>query len=343
MRGKRCVVRIYDYLSAVFRFSAYLCSQMKTTLSSLIATLCWLTAVFSVVSTCSCKGREVAVDPEVERLTAACRIDSTTLRTILNPDSIEGFEQLSSLSAQAWILVDDSTGMILSQKYADEPRAIASLTKMMTCLLALENGVMTDTVNITEDVFIAKDSRVKLGDGYVMDDLIYEMMLQSDNDAAYAIAKHIGGDTLRFCDMMNQKAAYLGMKNTHFANPNGMPNYENYSSASDVLTLARYCMRDSVFAAIVGTVEKDIPLIDRRHMPIKNTNVLLEKYEGCIGIKTGFTRMAGNCLASAARRNGSTLYLVLLGSRSMSSRFSESIILLDYGFRVMEEINLLSK
>lgn len=298
-----------------------------------------LTTVILGVSSCSWKAEKgVVVDPEAERLAAAGRIDSISLRSMLNPDSIDGFEQLSSLTAQAWILVDDSTGMIISQKYADEPRSIASLTKMMTCLLALENGVMTDTVSITEDVFIAKDSRVRLGDAYVMNNLVYEMMLQSDNDAAYALAKHIGGDTLRFCDMMNEKAAYLGMKNTHFANPNGMPNYENYSSASDVLTLARYCMRDSAFAAIVGTVEKDIPLIDRRHMPVKNTNILLEKYEGCIGIKTGFTRMAGNCLASAATRNGTTLYLVLLGSRSMSSRFTESAILLDYGFRVMQTV-----
>ena len=122
---------------------------MKTTLSSLIAALCWLTVVVWVVSGCSGKdGKAFIVNPEVERLTAACRIDSTTLRTILNPDSIEGFEQLSSLSAQAWILVDDSSGMIISQKYADEPRPIASLTKMMTCLLALENGVMKDTVSI---------------------------------------------------------------------------------------------------------------------------------------------------------------------------------------------------
>ena len=301
-----------------------------------------LAVVILFVSCCSRKGgKAIVLDPEAERLAAAGKIDSITLRTILNPDSIEGFEQLSSLTAQAWILVDDSTGFIISQKYAEEPNSIASLTKMMTCLLALENGNMTDTVRITEDVFIAKDSRVKLGDGYVLSNLIYEMMLQSDNDAAYAIAKHIGGDTLRFCDMMNEKATYLGMKNTHFANPNGMPNYENYSSARDVLTLARYCMRDSVFAAIVGTVEKDIPLIDGRHMPIKNTNVLLEKYEGCIGIKTGFTRMAGNCLASVATCNGITLYLVLLGSRSMSSRFTESAILLDYGFRVMQALNAL--
>jgi D-alanyl-D-alanine carboxypeptidase len=94
-------------------------------------------------------------------------------------------------------------------------------------------------------------------------------------------------------------------------------------------------MADSAFAQIVGTVEKDIPLTDGRHMPCRNTNALLMTYEGCIGIKTGFTRQAGNCLASAATRDGVTLYLVLLNSRSMSSRFKESALLLDYGFQVM--------
>jgi D-alanyl-D-alanine carboxypeptidase len=95
-------------------------------------------------------------------------------------------------------------------------------------------------------------------------------------------------------------------------------------------------MRDSLFAAIVGTVEKDVPLLDGRHMPCRNTNALLKTYEGCMGIKTGFTRQAGNCLASAASRDGVTLYLVLLNSRSMSTRFTESALLLDYGFNVMK-------
>ena len=277
-----------------------------------------------------------ALTPEQERLERINRIDSLSLSSTLKLDSIEGWDTLSSISAEAWMLIDDSTGFVISQKYADEPQFIASLTKMMTCLLALEKGNMTDTVTITEDVFITKDSRVRLGDGYEVGHLIDEMMLLSDNDAAYALATHIGGDTLRFCEMMNEKAAYLGMTNTHFANPNGMPNIQNYSSASDLVRLARYCMRDSAFAQIVGTIEKDIPLTDGRHMPCRNTNALLSTYEGCIGIKTGFTRQAGNCLASAATRDGDTLYLVLLNSRSMSSRFRESALLLDYGFNVMK-------
>lgn len=273
---------------------------------------------------------------ELERLERINRIDSVSLSTLLEQDSVERAEILSSITAEAWMLIDDSTGFVISQKNATRQLCMASITKMMTCLLALEKGNPADTVFITDDVYIAKDSRVRLGDGYRLDNLVYEMMLVSDNDAAYALAKHIAGDTLAFCDMMNQKAVYLGMDSTHFANPNGVPNIHNYSCASDLVRLSRYAMRDSAFAQIVGTVEKDIPLVDGRHMPCQNTNVMLTTYEGCIGIKTGFTRQAGNCLASAATRDGVTLYLVLLNSRSMSSRFKESAILLDYGFKAMK-------
>lgn len=234
------------------------------------------------------------------------------------------------------MLLEDSMGLVISERNADSTACMASITKMMTCLLAVENGNLADTVQITQDVFVAKDSRVRLGDGYVMHDLIDEMMLVSDNDAAYALAKHIGGDTLKFCEMMNDKAISIGLGHTHFANPNGMPNLDNYSTACDLVKLSRYCMRDSLFAQIVGTREKDIPLTDGRHMPCRNTNALLTTYEGCLGIKTGFTRQAGNCLASVATRDGITLYLVLLNSRSMSTRFTESAILLDYGFEVMK-------
>ena len=231
-------------------------------------------------------GSRVALTPEQIRLEHINTIDSTTLSTIFTPDST-ATEQLEALSADAWMLIDDATGMVISQKYANEPRFMASLTKMMTCLLALENSNLEDTVRITEDVFICRDSRVRLGEGYLLGDLLYEMMLQSDNDAAYALAKHVGGDTIRFCEMMNEKAAYLGMENTHFANPNGMPAPDNYSTAGDLIRLARYAMRDSLFAAIVGTTEKKVPMIDGRHMDCYNTNVLLSSYDGCIGIKTG--------------------------------------------------------
>lgn len=303
----------------------------------------FLLALLLSMTACHNDGKAVtvALTPEQELLAEINNIDSVTFQTIINPDSVEGFDKLSTLSAEAWMLIDDSTGMVISQKYANEPQYMASLTKMMTCLLALENGNMADTVEITKDVFINRDSRVRLGERYLLGNLIYEMMLQSDNDAAYAIAKHLAGDTLKFCGIMNEKAAYIGMSNTHFANPNGMPNNNNYSTACDLIRLARYSMRDSAFATVVGTAYKDVPLVDGRHMACYNTNVLLNKYQGCIGIKTGFTRQAGNCLASAATRDGITLYLILLNSRSRSSRFNESAILLDYGFKAMKAFRAL--
>ncbi len=278
------------------------------------------------------------------RLERIGQLDSTLLWMLPQAKGMEGWmadslnqwqERLDALSAEAWLLVEDSTGLIISEKNADQRMYMASITKMMTCLLALENGKMDDTLRITKDVYTTSDARVKVDDGYTVGNMIREMMMLSDNNAAYALAKYVAGDTLTFYQMMNQKAAYLGMNGTHFANPNGMPNDSNYSTASDLMRLSRYCMQDTAFARIVGTASADIPLLDGRHLPCQNTNALLEKYEGCIGIKTGFTRQAGNCLASAATRDGVTLYLILLKSKSYASRFTESATLLDYGFEVM--------
>lgn len=288
----------------------------------------------SVIVSCGLRGASGSepLSEEELRLQRACHLDSTILTTTIIPDSID------QLSAEAWILVEDSSGLIIGAKNADKQMYMASLTKMMTCLLTLEKGKMNDSIEITEDVFLAKDSRVKLGDSYLLGDLLHEMMMQSDNDAATALAKHIGGNVESFCALMNSKATYLCMDSTHFANPNGLPNDSNYSSARDLLILSRYCMNDSVFAEIVGTSFMDIPLTDGRHLPCQNTNLLLTDYKGCIGVKTGYTRQAGYCLASAAERNNTRLFLILLNSRNQSSRFTESATILDYGFCVVDSL-----
>lgn len=264
--------------------------------------------------------------------------DSVEVAYTPHADTIDVRELLCGLTAEAWILVDDSSGVLISAKNAHQRRAPASLTKMMTCLLALQRGTMGDTIEITDDVFLAKNSQVRRGDRYLLGNLIHEMMLLSDNDAANAVAKHVGGSIEAFCQLMNAKADSLGMSDTRFANPNGMPNDSAWSTARDLLVLARYCMRDSAFAKIVGTANMDIPLVDGRHLPCPNTNQLLENYEGCTGVKTGYTQRAGYCLASSATRHGRSLFLILLGSQSLPSRFSESATLLDYGFRVMDEV-----
>ena len=298
----------------------------------------------NVLASCSLgKKEEIRKTPEQIRLEQISHIDTIELKMRVNPDTIEGYTKLDSLSADAWMLIDDSTGMVISTKNAYDRRYMASLTKMMTGLLALEQGQLSDTIEITPEVYINKDSRVKPGEAFIMSDLIREMMMISDNDAAYALATHLAGDTLQFYDLMNRKAMYLGMDSTHFANPNGMPNDNNFSSAADLIKLARYCMRDSAFAEIVGTAEAQIPMIDGRHLDCRNSNALIHTYEGCIGVKTGYTRQAGYCLASSATRDGITLTLVLLNSRSFKSRFIESAALLDYGFRVMQAYRRNSK
>ncbi|MBQ8155327.1 MAG: D-alanyl-D-alanine carboxypeptidase [Prevotella sp.] len=284
----------------------------------------------------ACGAKETPVrDLEAERLYKISILDTTTLKTIIDPDTVEGFDLLNNLTAQAWILIDDKTGYVISEKKSRERMYIASLTKMMTCLLALEHGSDSDSVYITQSDYVSRDSRVKLDQGYLLRDLINEMMLVSDNDAAYAIARHIGGDTTAFCNKMNEKAAYLGMTATHYDNPNGLPNDSNYSSAYDQLRLVRYCMEDSVFAQVVGSREARVPLLDGRHMDCINTNRLLFTYDGCLGVKTGFTYQAGACLAASAERDGVRLYVILLKSQNMRLRFKEAAVLLDYGFRVM--------
>lgn len=294
-----------------------------------------LLLVFGLMLSCIGCGRGEPLTPEEQRLQRIASLDST-LHDFIFPDSIDGFGLLEGLSAEAWMLVEDSTGFIVSQKNADRKLFIASLTKMMTCLLALENGNPEDTLYIMKEDFATKDSRIRPGDGYLFGNLIREMMLVSDNNAAYAVARHIAGDTLAFYGMMNEKAHYLGMDSTHYSTPNGMPSDDNYSCASDLMRLSRYCMSDSIFREIVGTKEADIPLLDGRHLPCVNTNRLLTTYDGCFGVKTGYTRQAAGCLVSAATRDGATLHLVLLGCRSKALRFKESALLLDYGFSAMK-------
>ncbi len=287
-----------------------------------------------------CGGNSNSTDilrSEEEKLVEHCRqIDTLSIRQVINPDTIKGASQLEKITADSWILIEEQSGLVVSSKNMTKKQYPASLTKMMTCKLIFEKGHPKDTVRITEDVYLVRDGRVQLNDCFLERDLLHEMMLQSDNDAAYALAKRVAGDTLAFCQLMNERAAFLLMDSTHFANPNGMPNDSTYSSAYDLLTLARYCMSDSLFADLVKADTMKIPMTDGRHLKIENTNTMLKKYKGCFGIKTGYTKKAGGCLAVAAQRDGVTLYLVLLKSRSRSSRFEEAEKLLDYGFRVME-------
>ena len=247
--------------------------------------------------------------------------------------------QLSALSAEAWIMIDAETGTLLSSKNPDKRMYPASLTKMMTCILACESGRLSEIVTISGTAAATEYTNVKKGEKYVLRDLLYRAMLPSDNGAACAIGEFIAApDSVPFADLMNKKAKELGMKNTHFVNAHGLPNENHYTTARDMMTLEEYCMKNKVFAEIVSTSARDITTTTGKVIHLKSTNRLFGRYDGCIGVKTGTTRAAGGCLASAVARDGMKIYLVLLKCTPARQRTDESIVLYDKGFDMMKAI-----
>lgn len=220
------------------------------------------------------------------------------------------------VSAQAAVVMEQESGRILYQKNAAAKLPMASTTKIMTALVALEEGNCTDTVKISDTAAGTEGSSMYLEAGEVMtlEELLYGLMLSSGNDAAVAIAEHFGGMD-SFVGLMNQKAEAMGAKNTHFANPNGLPDDTHYSTAEDMARITAHAMENPRFAEIVGTKTYRIQGEGKAYPRVlTNHNKLLTMYEGCIGVKTGFTKAAGRCLVSAARRNDMTLICVTLNA-----------------------------
>ena len=235
--------------------------------------------------------------------------------------------QAVGTSASSAILMEAESGRVLYEHNADEPRLIASITKLMTALVALESGHSLDEVVTIQ----AEDTRtegsalyLKPGEQVKLETLLYGLLLHSGNDAALAIARFCGGSVEDFVADMNAKAQELGMTNSHFANPNGLNDAEHYSSARDMAVLARACLDNEYLAQIAST--RTITLEGRT---FTNHNKLLWRYEGCVGMKTGFTEKAGRTLVSAARREGMTLIAVTLND---PDDWADHTALLDYGF-----------
>ena len=230
-------------------------------------------------------------------------------------------------SAASVVLMDGESGRVLYEQNAHEPRLIASITKLMTALVALESGhVLEEEVTISGEWAGAEGSSIYLraGERVSLEALLYGMLLRSGNDAALAVAGYCGGTVERFVDRMNQKAQELGMADTHFANPNGLNAEGHYSSAYDMALLAQACLKNDTLAQIVST--KSITIGTRT---FTNHNKLLWQYEGCIGLKTGYTEKAGRTLVSAARREGTALICVTL---SDPNDWADHTRLFDWGF-----------
>jgi len=248
--------------------------------------------------------------------------------------------KLPRISASAAIVMDVESGRILYEKNAYTRRSIASTTKIMTAILALENG------NDDEDVLISKraasigGSTVDLKEGktYKLKDLMYAMMLRSGNDAAIAIAEHIGGSVELFAEMMNRKAAEIGAVNTNFVTPHGLDDPQHYSTPYDLTLITQYALKNEKFCKIVST---KYSVFNGKN--IINTNEMLGLYPWADGVKTGYTGQAGRCLVTSATRNNWKIISVVLGCPTRTIRAQNSKLLLDYAFDNYKNYEYLKK
>ncbi|OMD60213.1 D-alanyl-D-alanine carboxypeptidase family protein [Paenibacillus odorifer] len=246
--------------------------------------------------------------------------------------SIQAENSSISTHARAAALIDVESGRILYSSRGDEPMLIASLTKIMTALVAIENGDLASKVKVGKNAYAKEGSSIYLqqGEEMTLENMLYGLMLRSGNDAATAIAEHIGGSEEGFVYLMNAKAEELGLTHTHFANPHGLDAEGHYSSANDLAVLTAYALHNPVFKEIVKTQEKtaDNPN-EKWDYKWRNKNKMLYLYEGADGVKTGYTKKALRCLVSSATRNGQQLVAVTIND---GDDWNDHASLLNFGF-----------
>lgn len=255
------------------------------------------------------------------------------------------------VDAKSAILVDCDTNRVLWEKNAYEPMSIASTTKIMTCIIALENGNLKDEVTVSKRAVSQPEVKMHLavGEKQRLEDLLYALMLKSYNDSAVAIAEHIGGTVENFCKMMTDKAKSLGAKDTLFETPNGLDAGNHHSTAYDMALIASYAMKNDKFVEIITTKEVTTPINGGNYKSyyIPNTNRLLSEYEGANGIKTGLTNKAGHCFVGSAQRNGVKLISVVLasgwGTKGKAQKWIDTKAILNYGFENYKPQNIIEK
>ena len=236
------------------------------------------------------------------------------------------------LTAAAWLLYDVGTGTVLSEHNANERRSMASVTKLMTAMVALDHAEGNEIVVISASAASTGEAEVGLveGESWSVRELLSAMLVRSGNDAAVAVAEHVGGSIEGFAAMMNAKARELGMFDTSFANPHGLDADGHYTTAYDLLTLTQAVLDDPLLARLVRTrVVKFRPDPNGKERRAVNTNALLGAYPGVDGVKTGYTNQAGRVLISAADRGTRSLIAIVMGSED---HFGDSRALLEYGF-----------
>ena len=260
----------------------------------------------------------------------------------LPSDSYTLVTEPPSLSAKSAVLIDAATNTVLCQKNARERMGMASTTKIMTALVAAERGDLDKTVSVSPLAVGVEGSSIYLyaGEKLKLCDLISAMLLESANDAAAAIAIEIGGSIDGFCDMMNEKAAELGLADTHFTNPHGLYDDAHYTTAYDLAVIAAAALENDTVRETVATKKMTVTPVEGNVRVIYNHNKMLSLYEGAIGVKTGFTKKTGRCLVSAAERDGLRLVAVTLNA---SDDWNDHKKLLDLGFDSFSREELIKK
>ena len=262
----------------------------------------------------------------------------------VDTNKIQGWPQAADIASDTGILMDADTGTVLFDKGGDQQRYPASITKIMTLLVAVENSSMDEQVTFTETGVrnVAADSsniNSKVGEVMTMQDCLHALMIISANDAAAQIAEHVGGTEQNFIDMMNQRAAEIGCTNTHFANSSGLPDENHYSSAKDMALIFREGLKNKDFRSVIGdadyTIQPTNMTSDKRVMHTHHPMFAPESdiyYPGCIGGKTGFTNLAAHTLVTAVEQNGTTYIAVVMHGVELSTCCLDSKALFDYGF-----------
>ena len=243
-----------------------------------------------------------------------------------------------NVQAESAILINARTGGVIYEKNADTRRSPASLTKVMTCILGLEEKGLDSIFNISMAAAATEysDLGMKGGEKMRSGELMRGMMMESDNGAAVVVAQNVSGNILKFADRMNAKAKELGCRKTHFSNPHGLTAKWHYTTARDMAKIAAYAMKNPDFRNIVSSKSSVIHWASPSGKTYKadNTNRLLSFYTGANGIKTGWTSAAKGCLAASAKRNDIELIAIVLKSPDGDSRFADARSMLDYGFSV---------
>lgn len=246
-------------------------------------------------------------------------------------------QQLSP-NSKAAVLIDIASGRILYEKNMRQQLPMASTTKIMTAITAIEEGNLQDTVTASLRAQNTGGSSIYLqaGERLTLEELLYGLMLQSGNDAAVAIAEHIAGSCEEFARLMNKKAAGIGAANSNFVNPHGLDAPRHYTTAEDLAKITAHALKNPEFKKIVATKQKKIPWWGRDYLRVlNNKNKILWQVEGGDGVKTGFTKKAGRCLVASATRDGWQLASVVLNCGPM---WEESKALLEYGFENYEPV-----